>query len=315
MRETQKNTSSRGAERCRIAALAIATGAASFFATRLLLSQGHGERLGREGQRLVNTGRASQPSVRRPVESPRLADCMPGFVAELLRRDPRDVPEQDRACVWAFLRQCWGLRFERQSEWLLGADQALAWLCGAPEKREEILEGLIDLVGTQTLPEGLRECALHHLGGVRDGLPPTPEVWKVLERIVTLEPDRALAGTALVSLSRMNCKSGQLEWIRERVLQVARAEGGSVRVRVAALQIAGTLGFTEMEPLARAACVQSESAAEKIAAFEALGALGNEETLVWLRSLPSASEVWCQEIRAETLKRLNSASTHGESER
>jgi len=109
----------------------------------------------------------------------------------------------------------------------------------------------------------------------------------------------------------MNCKSDQLEWIRARALQVMRSEGGCGRVRVAALQIAGTLGFMEMEPLARAACLHSESAAEKIAAFESLGSLGNEETLAWLKSLPAAPEVWCQEIRDETLKRLNSAGKRG----
>lgn len=251
-----------------------------------------------------------QPHSKEAAPEP-LAERTPKEIAETLRTDPRGTQEEDRSRVWLFLKEAEGWKTENETEWLLGADEALSWLRGATQAAAEIEKDLCSLVLAQNLPSSLREYALQHLGLWAEEHASGVGVLETLKQAFLSEKTSALAGIALAGLYRSRFSTQEAAWIQTSSLALASSTTANPRARTAALQILAQSGVREAEPIARALLSKGATIDEKISALGVLGSIGNAETLGWLTSFAKDPEPLTATAHQQALRLLRSRWNRG----
>ncbi len=206
----------------------------------------------------------------------------PESIAEILRVDPGGSSAEDRAPVWAFLRQLWGRTSENNLEWLLSADEALNWLRGAGHASVEVENGFVDLAGDRRLPAALREQAMQHLGQWAEARPAGERVREGFRLAVEEEKSGAIAGVALLALARSRFAPAEKTWLCATALACVGAEGVSGALREAACEVVERYRLHEAEPELRRVSQVGVTAGERLSALRALGEVGTVETREWL---------------------------------
>ena len=214
----------------------------------------------------------------------------PKEIAETLRTDPRGTQREDRTSVWAFLKNGEGRKAEKETEWLLGADEALSWLRGAEQAAPEIESGLSSLALDQNLPPALREYALQHLGIWAEEHAAGMQVLETFKQVFLAEKTSSVAGIALTALFRSCFGTRETAWIQTQATSLASSRDANPSARAAALQILGQKGAPEAEPIARSFMTKEATIHEKISALQVLGRVGTSETLGWLSSFSEERE-------------------------
>jgi hypothetical protein len=230
----------------------------------------------------------------------------PEPIAEILRTDPRGSQIEDRNPVWAFLQKQEGRASGMESEWLLGADEALSWLCGATQAAQEVETGLIALALDSQLCAPLREYALQHLGQWSEEHTAGPKVRDALKNVITNAGDSSLAGTALAALSRSCFENSDHDWLQSEALRLASSENAHPMSRSVALQLLAQSRTPEAEPLARALLRKGGTVPEKISALQLLGQVGTADTLGWLDAFSEETEPLTAAEQRKTMLLLRS---------
>ena len=226
------------------------------------------------------------------------------MIAEILRGDPGGSSAEDRAPVWAFLRQLWGRTSENNLEWLLSADEALNWLRGAGHAPAEVENGLVDLAGDRRLPAALREQAMQHLGQWAEARPAGERVREGFRLAVEEERSGAIAGVALLALARSRFASAEKPWLCATALACVGGEGVSGALREAACDVAERYGLHEAEPELRRVSRVGVTAGERLAALRALGEVGDLDTREWLEGVPLTGAPLEGDARAKAVERI-----------
>lgn len=232
------------------------------------------------------------------------SDRVPEPIAQTLRKDPQATQGEDRAPVWDFLRKQEGRISGRESEWLLGADEALSWLCGATQAAQEVETGLIAIITDSSLSAPLREYALQHLGEWSQEQAASPKVRDTLRSVVADAGDSSLAGTALAALNRSRFSNSDHDWLQAEALRLASSETAHPMSRSVALQLLAQSRAAEAEPLARALLQKGGTVLEKISALQLLGQVGTADTLGWLNAFPGATEPLTAAEQSKTVQTL-----------
>lgn len=242
----------------------------------------------------------------RRTESPQepLEDRTPREIAETLRTDPRGTQQEERSGVWKYLKEAEGWKPEKETEWLLGADEALSWLRGAEHAVPEIETGLCALVLSQNIPASLREYALQHLSLWAEEHAAGIQVLETIKQTFLSEETSSLAGIALTGLYRSCFSTQEAAWIRTHSLSLASAAKAQPKARAAALEILAQIGVQDAEPIARSFFTKDATIDEKISALQVLGRVGTAETLGWLTAFSKDPEPLTAAAQHQALQTL-----------
>lgn len=239
-----------------------------------------------------------------PAVGPRGGGEAPEVIAEILRTDPEASCTEDRAPVWAYLRQLWGRTSENDLEWLFTADEALSWLCGAAQAPAELENGLVGLAGDRKLPEALREHAMQHLGQWAQEHAVGERVWEGFRRAVEEERSGEISGVALLAVARSQFAFKEKAWLCSVASECLEANGTSATLRVAACQVAAMHKLQEVEPKVRRLLLEGPTAGERLAALRVLGELGTGETGEWLAGVPSSEAPLEEDTKGKAILRI-----------
>lgn len=226
----------------------------------------------------VSSSRCSEARTRGGGEAPEV-------IAEILRTDPGVSSAEDRAPVWAYLRQLWGRTSENGLEWLLIADEALSWLCGAGKAPAELENGLVGLSGDRELPEALREHAMQHLAQWAQDHVVGERVFEGFRRAVEEERSEEISGVAFLAIARSQFASREKAWLCSVAPECLEADGVSAALRVAACHVVAMYNLQEFEPKVRQLLLGAGTAGERLAALRVLGEIGSGETGRWLAGI------------------------------
>ncbi len=228
----------------------------------------------------------------------------PDLVLQVLRTDANESSEGDRRVIWDYLGESCRVEGRRGVNWL-EVDEALTWLRGALATAPE-LEGMFLQTASDTgLLEPLRCFALHHLGAWAERRCVEVSTVIQLRSLAESSQSGAVGAAALRVLNALRSSSDENQWLRGRILQLLNAKAtGPSEQRVVALQIAVELEAGEVEPFARELVSPSCQQAERVAAFLALGHLGDRETLRWIKSQPEPFEAIVKDAKGIATSRL-----------
>jgi len=210
------------------------------------------------------------------------------------------------------LKDAEGWKPEKETAWLLGADEALSWLRGAEHAASEIETSLCSLVLAQNIPAALREYALQHLSLWAEEHAAGIQVLETFKQIFLSEETSSLAGIALTGLYRSCFSTQEAAWIRTHSLSLAAAARTHPKARAAALEILAQSGVQDAEPIARSFFTKEATIDEKISALQVLGRVGTAETLGWLTSFSKDPEPLTATAQHQALQKLRARWTLAE---
>ncbi len=229
----------------------------------------------------------------------------PDLVWQVLRTDANQSTVEDRRVIWNFLRQSCRAEERRVGVNWMEVDEALTWLRSAEATVPELEGTLLQTASDSALLEPLRCFALHHLGVWAQRHSVEFSTVMQLRWLTEFSQSGAVVSAALRVLNELRSSPDEEEWLRMRILQLLDEKaGGSSEQRVVALQIAVELGAGEAEPFARGLALTSRQPAERVAAFLALGHLGDWETLRWINSQAEPFETLVKDAKRVATMRL-----------
>jgi len=239
----------------------------------------------------------------------------PPLIASILATDPSKSTPESRAVVWAFLRQAWNYDAATEGEWLLGVDEALSWLRRSVSRRdqtkvsEELSTGLTGLAANSTLPESEREFAIRHLGAFYSNQPCDFDALRVLSGVLQEDLTRPLCGVALQAIAQTGTEHAPL-WgmVRHRALTIAADPSAHVRNRLAVFELVAAKCWTEFEPVICERLCIAQRVSERVAAFQTLTQIGDDDTRRWIETLPAEKDSLSTGAREAALQRLLSQS-------
>ncbi len=231
---------------------------------------------------------------------------VPPPLGEIMRRDPRGSSEEERLALWTFLETAQEADRARNSAWILGVDQTLAWLRGATQGGPEIETGLIRLIGNEQLSMQLRELALSHLGIWSEEHPVSGTVLETLKRIAQTRPFSRLSGLALTALTKGQFAGQESGWIASIAIQIL-SETSAAPARITALQLIAQVPHShtaQAKALAQRLLAGPSTTAERIGALQLLGQIGDQKTLAWLLQSPEESDPLAADTRKSAVENL-----------
>ena len=235
----------------------------------------------------------------------------PPLIASILATDPSESTPELRAVVWAFLRQAWNYDAATEGEWLLGVDEALSWLrrsvSGGDQTKvsEELSTGLTGLAANSTLPESEREFAIRHLGAFYSDHQGDFDALRVLSGVLQEDSRRPLCGVALQAIAQTGTDHSPL-WgmVRHRALTIAANPSAHVRNRIAVFELVAAKCWTEFEPVICERLCIAQRVSERVAAFQTLTQIGDDDTRRWIETLPAEKDSLSATAREAALQRL-----------
>jgi hypothetical protein len=228
----------------------------------------------------------------------------PERIAEIVRVDPSASTVEDRASVWAYIRETCRVGVSSGGVDWFGIDEALTWLRGASVAPKEIESGLMHLGENPLLLEMLRCLALQHLGAWAEEHQTGAAVAEDLRAIAGDPQSGAVGCAAFKILHRIRSGPEDSLWLRDTAMQWMQREDCAPERRLAAIEAAVDLHVSEAEPNARKLIAPSRLVAERVGGFLALGELGNGTTRQWILDQPVPTEVLVAEARKIALTKL-----------
>jgi hypothetical protein len=235
----------------------------------------------------------------------------PPLIAGVLATDPVESTPEVRAIVWAFLRQAWNYDAANEGEWLAGVDEALSWLRSSViradpmQVSEEVSDGLAGLAANASLPESEREFAIRHLGEFHANHRCDSHALRVLSGVLHEDLARPLCGVALQAIAQTATDHPQLwDTLRYRSFAIAAHPAAHVRNRIAVFELVAAKRWVEFGPVICERLCIAQRVSERIAAFETLTQIGDDETRRWIETLPVENNALCAAAREAARQRL-----------
>jgi hypothetical protein len=237
----------------------------------------------------------------------------PPLIAGILATDPAESTPESRAVVWAFLRQAWSYDAATEGEWLLGVDEALSWLRRSVTRgdeiklAEELSTGLRGLAANSSLPESEREFAIRHLGAFYSDHQCDFDALRVLSGLLQEDLRRPLCGVALQAIAQTG--TDHAPWwgmVRHRALTIAAHPAAHVRNRIAVFELVASKCWPEFEPVICERLCIARRVSERVAAFQTLTQIGDDDTRCWIETLPAEKDSLSATARETALQRLRS---------
>lgn len=125
------------------------------------------------------------------------------------------------------------------------------------------------------------------------------------------EVGNSIAGTALLGMARLSEDYPEFDkkTVSKTAVNIAGNTGADPRSRIAALQVAGRLGGSDVLPVARSVAVSGAAISLRLSAISAISEVGTAEDVSLLSQISRADEPYLAKAASNALHRIESKNT------